>query len=141
MICTLIMSVAHSFLRDLNGKHAESFFKTVTKEAIAAYIGDAHFLCLVAEIRGHTAGYLSIKDCSLLYHVFVAQEYQRQGVASALWDEGRIMALAAGNPGRFRLNATPYAVPVYRQWGFRPTGERLYKYGVDFVPMAMDVGT
>ncbi len=137
----LILSVAHYFLADLNGKHAERFYKTVSKQEVAAQIADERFIYLVAEVRGKIAGILSIRDNAFVYHLFVAEKYQKQGVASALWEKGRELALQAGNPGHFRLNATPYAVPVYRQWGFRPTGERLYKYGIDFVPMRMELGT
>ncbi len=138
-IRVLILSVSHFFLEDLAGKHAERFYKTVSEEAIAECIEDERFVCLVAEAHGKLVGMLSIKDNVLLYHLFVAEQYQKQGVASALWRTGRELALRAGNPGHFQLNATPYAVPVYKQWGFRPTGERLYKYGVDFVPMRMEV--
>jgi ribosomal protein S18 acetylase RimI-like enzyme len=82
----------------------------------------------VIELRGHD-------HISLL---FVAPEFQRRGIARELLRLA-LLRCVAGKPGlaEISVHASPYAVPIYVKLGFRRTGERQVKNGVDFTPMAL----
>ena len=98
----------------------------------------AHDACnwlVPAEADGALVGLVAMRDHSHLYHLFVAPAWQGRGLARALWQQVRQAALEAGNPGRFTVNASVNAVPVYGRFGFVATGPRVEKNGIAFVPM------
>lgn len=62
---------------------------------------------------------------------FVAADRLRQGIGRRLWNHLRSISPAAS----ITVNASPYAVPVYRRLGFRPlSGERCTD-GIRYTPM------
>jgi len=75
------------------------------------------------------AGFIAIRPPSHLFHLFVAQPFQRRGVARALWDHARGDAVA------FTVNSSPYAIPAYEAMGFRCDGPLACHNGVTFQPM------
>jgi ribosomal protein S18 acetylase RimI-like enzyme len=84
------------------------------------------FRFYVAEDAGELAAVAAIRANAHLYYLFVAKAYQRRGIARRLWLRLRDDSLAAGNPGRFTVNASNYAVAPYEKLGFRrvePTRE------------------
>jgi GNAT superfamily N-acetyltransferase len=83
-------------------------------------------------------GVAGIRDTTHVYHLFVAEAFHRQGLATSLWEIAKAAALAAGNPGRFTVYSSLHAVPVYERFGFRATGPEVHKHGVAFVPMELD---
>ena len=137
-ITDLIVGAAKFFLAETSGKEAEDFFGTVSAEAMRRRILDPSFQKLVAIVEGEMAGVLVMQENGHLYHLFVGERYHRQGLARQMWDRAREDAMAAGNPGTFTLNSTLYAVSVYESLGFRATGERVRKYGAEFVAMRLE---
>ena len=79
---------------------------------------------------------MALRDNSHVYHLFVDPRVQGQGIASALWAEMKAHARAHGNPGRFTVNSSPGAMPVYSAFGFTAAGERQEDHGLIYVPMA-----
>jgi GNAT superfamily N-acetyltransferase len=136
-ISALILRVAHYFTLKPNGEGAEQFLKSVSPEAIRGYIGDPGLHYLAAFDEGQLVGVAAVRHGTHLFHLFVAPERQRQGIARQLWQAARAAALAAGHDQGFTVNSTPYAVPIYQRFGFRVTGPRVEKNGIAFVPMRM----
>lgn len=137
-ISSLILGLAHSFTLRPDGSGAEVFLSTVQPSAIAGYIAAQNFMYFKAESDGRLAGIAAIRDTTHLYHLFVAPEFQKRGLARVLWEHASAAARAAGNAGGFTVFSTPSAVPVYERFGFRATGPRIEKDGIAFVPMRMD---
>jgi GNAT superfamily N-acetyltransferase len=110
---------------------AATFLRENDKEAMLAYRAQGHVVT-VAEIAGELAGFIAIRPPSHLFHLFVAQPFQRRGVARALW------CAARGDAARFTVNASPYAIPVYTAMGFACAGPLACHHGVTFQPMSWD---
>jgi GNAT superfamily N-acetyltransferase len=106
---------------------AATFLRSNDAAALLAYRRDGH-LSSVALVDGVIAGFITIRPPSHLFHLFVGQQWQRRGIARALWDS---VPHAAG----FTVNSSPYAVPVYAALGFTCTGPMACHMGVSFQPM------
>jgi len=102
------------------------------KERLA---GDFRFY--LAEDAGELVGVAAIRSNAHLYYLFVAKAHQRTGLARRLWLRVRDDSLALGNPGRFTVNASNYAVSSYEKLGFRRTASMTQKNGVLYNPMAL----
>lgn len=136
-ISALILGVSRYFTLHPAGVGAEAFLATVSAEAIHGYLSSPDFVYRVAEDDGGLAGVVAIRENRHLYHLFVAPDGHRRGLARRLWTEAMDAALQAGNPGEFTVNSTPYAVPVYERFGFVATGPRVETNGIAFVPMRL----
>lgn len=138
-ISALITSLAHFGLADADDPGAAAaFFATVTPAAIAAALADARYRYHVAEAEGALAGVIGMRDGGHLYHLFVAEPFRGQGIAARLWGRARAEAVAQGNPGRFTVNSTRYAVPVYERLGFVAADALQVREGLAYLPMRMD---
>jgi GNAT superfamily N-acetyltransferase len=108
---------------------AATFLRENNKDAMLAHREKGHVVT-VAEIAGELAGFIAIRPPGHLFHLFVAQPFQRRGVARALW------CAARGDAARFTVNASPYAIPVYTAMGFACAGPLACHHGVTFQPMS-----
>jgi GNAT superfamily N-acetyltransferase len=70
-----------------------------------------------------------------IHHLFVAEDFQRRGIARQLWAVAKEACLAAGNTGRFTVYSSRFALEVYRRFGFIETGPPETKDEVVAVPM------
>jgi GNAT superfamily N-acetyltransferase len=136
-ISALIHSVSHFFTLHPDGEGAEEFFAELTPEVIGGRLASPEYRYLVAEDEGALAGVVAIRENRHLYHLFVAPDAHRRGLARRLWTTAMNDALDAGNPGEFTVNSSVYAVPVYERFGFRATGPRVETRGIAFVPMKL----
>jgi len=89
----------------------------------------------VAEISGQLVGVIGIKNNECVYHLFVAEDYQRQGIAGQLWQVAKAACMAAGNKGEFTVNSSLYAQGIYEKLGFVALSAPQERNGVVFVPM------
>ena len=138
-ISALVTSLASFFLADPDDAEAAApFFATITPEAIRGYIAGGRFCYHVAESGSELAGTVGVRDASHLYHLFVADRFHGRGLAARLWSEAKCAARASGNPGRFTVNSSLYAVTVYKRFGFVETGPEVQKDGLAFVAMTLD---
>ena len=138
-ISELIKNVARFFTLHPRGEGAEDFLKTIEPESIRSYITAKNFIYLVAMINEELAGVIAIRDYNHVYHLFVAPQYQRQGIAKTLWKKAKEKAISAGKVESFTVNSTLYAVPVYQRFGFKPVGPRVEKNGIAFIPMGLEL--
>ncbi|HEY0023092.1 MAG TPA: GNAT family N-acetyltransferase [Longimicrobium sp.] len=137
-ISALIASLARYFLADPDRpQDAAAFFETITPLAIADSIASGRYRYHLAESAGELAGIVGVRDAGHLYHLMVAEPFQRQGIASQLWDLAKRAAADDGNTGRFTVNSSVNAVPVYERFGFRATGAVQVQNGIAFMPMEL----
>ncbi|MGE5450276.1 MAG: cysteine-rich CWC family protein [Acidobacteriota bacterium] len=136
-ISALISGVARYFTLHPQGVGAEAFLVSMSADAIAGYIQDPGFHYLVAWAPdGSMAGAAALRSDNHLFHLFVSPAWQRQGVATQLWQAVWDYAREQGRAGKaFSVNATPYAVPFYQRLGFAVSGERVETRGIAFIPM------
>lgn len=115
----------------------EIFLASISASAIEGYIRAENFCYQVGESAGQLVGVVAIRDNSHLYHLFVAREFQDQGLARTLWQSAREAAIQRGNSGRFTVNASLNAAPVYQRFGFVATEPAQTLHGVTFQPMLL----
>jgi len=115
-----------------------SYADTVTEENVLGFVTESDGRYQVAVVDGELAGVVSIRDNSHLFHLYVAERFHWRGIARALWQAARDDALERGNPGRFTVKASPYAVGVYERFGFKATGLHAEQGGLVYVPMLLE---
>jgi GNAT superfamily N-acetyltransferase len=141
-ISALIAALARHFLADPHRpEDAAAFFETITPSAIADSIASGRYRYHLAEAAGELAGIVGVRDAGHLYHLMVAEPLHGQGIASTLWGAAKKAASSDGNTGRFTVNSSLNAVPVYRRFGFAATGAVQVQNGIAFVPMELGGGS
>jgi GNAT superfamily N-acetyltransferase len=93
----------------------------------------------VALDDGQVIGVAAMIPRGHLFHLFVSDSYQKQGIAKKLWEVVRDEALANGNPGRITVNSSKYAVPFYERLGFVKDGGITEKNEVTCQPMIWQI--
>lgn len=127
---------ARYIVPDFTPKGREMLLNSMTKEKIRKYMKDG-FRYHVAAFNDQVIGVIAIRDNSHLYHLFVNENFQRQGIATCLWETVRDICLATGNSGRFTVNASLNARPVYERFGFVTTSSIQDQNGVITIPMKL----
>ncbi len=134
-ISALIRRFSHDFTIHPGATGAEQFFESVSPAAEAGYIADPRYR-YIAAFEGHElAGFIAMRDRSHVFHLFVAPEFQRRGVAARLWQA----VAEVGDVDCFTVNSSRLAVPVYERFGFTRTGPLVEKHGICFVPMRLSL--
>ncbi|MDH3646588.1 MAG: GNAT family N-acetyltransferase [Gammaproteobacteria bacterium] len=82
-------------------------------------------------------GVIGMRGYSHVYHLFVAEEMQHQGVGRKLWDRASRDSLAAINLSEFTVYSSRYAEAFYHRLGFRRTGDEKERQGVIAIPMRL----
>jgi len=136
-ISCLVSELSEKFiLQELTTEGAEHLLASMTPDAIEKYICSG-FKYHVAEIDKQIAGVVGIRDNSHLYHLFVAEQHQRKGIARKLWQTAMETCLSNGNPGEFTVNSSKYALDVYVRLGFVAQSGPVVKNGVVYIPMKL----
>ncbi len=137
-ISRLILPLGEKFIAcDLLPAGARVLLKSFQADSITGYF-EAGYRYHVAEEDGRLVGVVGVRDNCHLYHLFVDEAHHQQGIARRLWKVAHQAAITAGNPGRFTVNSSPYAVSVYRRLGFVETGPAECSKGVVCIPMATE---
>ena len=76
---------------------------------------------------------------SHVYHWFVAPAFHGQGLGRQLWQFILDDAIQTSNPERLSVNASVFAHPLYRHFGFVDTAERQEQHGLAFIPMELKI--
>lgn len=140
-VAELIRRLSRPFLLSPSGSGAERFFASISEDAIRRYIRADNFAYRVVLDRDELVAAVALRDNAHLYHLFVAESHQRQGLGRRLWDSIRRASLQAGNPGVFTVNSSLDAVPFYQGLGFVKIGRAVRRHGVAFVRMKLVLGT
>ena len=136
-ISALLSTLADRFIvTEFSEEGRRNLLNSMTPAAIEQFFADG-YRYHVAVDGGEIVGVVGTRDNSHLFHLFVAESYQGQGLSSRLWHVGRDACLDAGNPGFFNVNASLNAQNVYRRWGFEPIAGVREGGGVRDLPMRM----
>lgn len=97
---------------------------------------------LVAFHNQTIVGVLELREACHVSLLFVAVEYQRQGVGRRLVMEA-LQLIRSGFPEiqEVTVNSSPNAVGAYLRFGFQATGELQVKHGIGFVPMRLPLAS
>jgi GNAT superfamily N-acetyltransferase len=136
-ISALISGLSHPFFLTPGGEGAENFMQSISEAAVQGYITAPNFRYQVAESEGQLVGVVAVRDNSHLYHLFITPAFQGRGIARELWQLAKEQAVRAGNPGRFTVNSSLVAVPVYKRFGFVSSESTVARHGISFQPMVL----
>lgn len=140
-IASLIKDLAEKFIvAEFSEKGRNQFFSSNDQSSIEQFF-DSGFIYHVAEEAEEIIGVVGIRDNSHLYHLFVAESQQGNGLARKLWEYAMRLCLAAGNPGSFTVNSSNNAVGVYEAFGFKRKGGMAESNGVLYNPMCLETNS
>jgi len=136
-ISNLICDLVEKFIAgDFSSRGRDYLLNTMTAEAISQKI-QTGYRYHVAEANGTLTGVVAVRDNNHLYHLFVAEQFQRKGIAKKLWQFAMKKCLSKGNTGEFTVNSSAYALDVYKKLGFVAQLGPKVKNGVVFYPMKL----
>ncbi|SDX60658.1 Acetyltransferase (GNAT) domain-containing protein [Thiocapsa roseopersicina] len=138
-IAELIASFQSELTNQPDGAGAEQYLASVSSQSEREYLESPRYAYIVAELDGDIRGFIALRDVSHVFHLFVARQYQRTGIARRLWREAKTQALKAAAPTHFTVNSSLSAVATYRAFGFEASGEVVSVHGISFVPMRLAV--
>ena len=140
-ISDLIRPLAREYIaHEFSDEGARNLLSSMTPEAIDGYLRSG-YRYHVAEDAGCLVGVVGVRDNKHLYHLFVIEGYQGQGLARELWCVAKEACMGAGNPGEFTVNSSRFALGVYRKFGFAESGLPENSEGVVYFPMKYPVST
>jgi ribosomal protein S18 acetylase RimI-like enzyme len=138
-ISQLLCELSERFITaEFSSEGKRALLETLTPDGIGKSM-QSGFRYHVAEEKGQLAGVVGMKEDSHLYHLFVAESFQRRGIARKLWQCAMNECLERGNPGKFTVNSSIYAQGAYEKFGFVAISGPTDKGGVVFVPMKLIV--
>ena len=136
-LAQLVNGLSHYYLDDPKAQLPDWLSDTLTEASFTARLAEPNYINLVCKFKDEVSGaeviqgYMSIKDQSHIYHLFVAEAFQGKGIAKQLWNHARALTQSKS----FTVRSSLFAVPVYKQLGFVEAGEVGCKDGVSFQPM------
>jgi GNAT superfamily N-acetyltransferase len=139
-ICDLVLRVFDQFVApDYPEEGIQEFKSYITPEQLIERSKGDHDV-LVAR---HTDKFFGVIDIRQHHHIslfFVDAEFQNQGIGKVLF-QNAIALCKEKLPelNRISVNASPYAVPIYKRLGFQETEEEQIKNGMRFQPMSLDL--
>jgi len=113
----LVNSLSHYYLNESESQLPEWLLNTLELKEFKSRISDNTFINLVYEKNNRILGYISIKNNSHIYHLFVSENHQKQGIASELWETLKNKC----NSTEYTVRSSLYAVKVYEKFGFKKT--------------------
>jgi ribosomal protein S18 acetylase RimI-like enzyme len=119
----LLRRAAEAFiLHESTPADAARFLAEQGEDALRGFIA-AGYVYHVALLDGELAGFIGVRGRSHVYGLYVDGRWHRRGIARRLWETARAAALEGdpAHPGVFTVNASNYALPLYRALGFERT--------------------
>lgn len=133
VIADMLHALALKFIvPGMTTEAASMFLRANDEQALLAYRDGGH-VTSVAVIDDQIAGFIAVRPPSHVFHLFVAQQWQRRGVARALWEH--VVKQARVGTVTYTVNASPYAVPAYLALGYQCSGPPACHQGVSYQPM------
>ena len=136
-ISALIVPLLPLLTLEPSGAGAGKFIETMQPPAIARVLLDDRYVYQLGFVDHQLAGAVALRDHAHLYHLFVAARWQGRGFGRLLWQAGRQRALPHNAAGAFTVNASPFALEMYRHLGFAAAAPRAEHDGIAYIPMRL----
>lgn len=134
-ISKLVRSLAVYYLDNPESELPSWLSESLTEKAFEMRFSSTDYLNLVYELNGLVAGYISVKLPGHLYHLFVAEKFQGQGLSRQLCE----YFLEHSDCKTFSVRSSLCAIPVYKRFGFFESGPVGSRDGVSFQPMELRI--
>lgn len=139
-ISELLQSLAKKFILPTCEPQVHAhLLASMSEQAIQQNLQDG-FLYLVIDGPDQqliaTAG---LRDRSHLYHLFVHENFGKQGIARQLWQAILHETLTSEHNGEFTVNSALHAEGLYRKLGFARTEGIRHRHGMVDIPMKLTI--
>lgn len=139
-ICDMVLILFGAFVAPRVTPDGRAAFVAQTQPVkLAERIADGHRYA-VALLRKRQVGVVGIGRNHHLYWLWVDAAYHRRGIAARLLQYAlEMLQKADPSANRMTVNASDYAVPIYRRMGFVTTGAEQLRTGVPVTPMKLEL--
>ncbi|MDJ0707229.1 MAG: GNAT family N-acetyltransferase [Leptolyngbyaceae cyanobacterium MO_188.B28] len=122
---------------DYASEGVQEFHRYIQPSAFRARAQTNHFSLITLE-QGKVVGVIEMRGHNHISLLFVAPEFQRQGIAKELLRRA-LQICRANDPrlSKISVNSSSYAAPIYERLGFRRAGEKQVRNGISFLPMVL----
>ncbi|TBR41613.1 GNAT family N-acetyltransferase [Marinomonas agarivorans] len=129
----LVKSLAHFYLDHSTDELPQWLTDTLTSDAFVKRLASKEYINFIYEQDSDIAGYISLKKPNHIYHLFVSEQYQGNGISRLLWNHAKSSVAATS----FTLRSSVYAIPIYKRFGFVESDAIGTKDGISFQPMKL----
>jgi predicted N-acetyltransferase YhbS len=136
-ISGLLMSLLSFVVDDPTAPEASQFIQSFSEEEVMKRLMAHNYVYYIAEDSQGISGFIALRDNKHLYHLFVRPDSHGQGIGRSLWHH----LLAESNWSTCTVNSAPCAVPIYRSFGFKESGEPKLNMVPAHVPMKFSRGS
>jgi GNAT superfamily N-acetyltransferase len=136
-ISKLVSKLTESFIAPTcSSPGKELLLESMSEQSIQKYINSG-FEYFLIRIDSKIVALIAMKEMSHLYHLFVDESYQGQGLARTLWSFAKNRAVAKYGITKFTVNSSVSSRSVYEKFGFVAIQNERDRNGVVDVPMEL----
>ena len=139
-VCDLVLRVFDQFVApDYAEEGVLEFKSNITPEQLVERcIGGHDFL--VARQADKILGVIDIRQHHHISLFFVDAEFQNQEIGKVLFQKAIALCKEkVPELNRISVNASPFAVPIYKRLGFKETDKEQIKNGMRYQPLSLDL--
>jgi len=137
-VSELVARVFNEFVApEYSAEGVQEFHRYIQPSAFRSRSQTNHF-SLITLAHNMVVGVIEVRGHHHVSLLFVAPEFQRQGIAKELLHRA-LQICRAKEPrlSEISVNSSSYAVPIYEKLGFRGIAERQLRNGIGFIPMVL----
>ncbi|CCN72906.1 GNAT family N-acetyltransferase [Vibrio nigripulchritudo] len=111
---------------------------SMSEESIGKYLSTNYNYVVAISTNNEVVGVAGIRDQTHLYHLFVDDNFQGNGLSRKLWETAKEEAIRKGNNGKFTVNSAVNSEGVYLRFGFKRTEGIRNRQGMVDIPMVLE---
>ena len=119
----------------------EELLASMTGRSLGEYIQAGYQYHIAVDSESRIIGAIGMRDSTHLYHLFVSDDYQGQGVARKLWEIAKSDSLHQTKHTHFTVNSAVNAEHIYKSFGFKRIAGVRTRGGMVDIPMRLDLTT
>ncbi|MEZ8678962.1 GNAT family N-acetyltransferase [Vibrio splendidus] len=112
---------------------------SMSEENVGKYLSTNYNYVIAVTANDEVVGVAGVRDNSHLYHLFVDDNFQGNGLSRQLWEAVKEESIKNGNSGIFTVNSAVNAESVYSRFGFKRTEGIRNRQGMIDIPMLLDL--
>ncbi|PMO04096.1 GNAT family N-acetyltransferase [Vibrio splendidus] len=112
---------------------------SMSEENVGKYLSTNYNYVIAVTANDEVVGVAGVRDNSHLYHLFVDDNFQGNGLSRKLWEAVKEESIKNGNSGIFTVNSAVNAESVYSRFGFKRTEGIRNRQGMIDIPMLLDL--